>query len=98
MKTRGKMSFNLLHLALEAHEVSQKHHMPRINFEAERITHSVLKFVNDAISSRFYTQRGANLHDVVAGDTRAPDAARGHNFSETAALDISATRFRSTHE
>ena len=28
MKTRGKMSFNLLHLALEAHEVSQQHHMP----------------------------------------------------------------------
>ena len=29
---------------------------------------------------------------------RAPDAARGHNFSETAALDVPAARLRSTHE
>jgi hypothetical protein len=41
------------HLALEAHQVSQEHHVARIDFETERIAHSVLKFINDAIASSF---------------------------------------------
>jgi hypothetical protein len=41
------------HLALEAHKVSQEHHVAWINFETERITHSVLKFINNAVASGF---------------------------------------------
>ncbi len=64
--------------------------MTGIDFETERVTHSVLEFVYDSVAGGFNAQRAAYLHDVIAGDASAPHAARRHDLSEAAALHISA--------
>lgn len=80
------------HLALKAHEIGKQHHVTGIDFETERVTHSVLEFVYDSVAGGFNAQRAAYLHDVIAGDASAPHAARRHDLSEATALHISANR------
>lgn len=66
--------------------------MTRVDFETERVTHRVLEFINDSVASCLNAQSAANFHDVIAGHAGASHAAGRHDFTKTAALDVSDKR------
>ncbi len=90
LRTANKESYQEdSYLALEAHEISEQHHVTRINFETKGVTHGVLEFINDPVACGLNAQRAAYLHDVIAGDAGASHATGRHNLSEAAALHVS---------
>jgi hypothetical protein len=59
--------------SLIRHDISKEHDVARIDAHAMR-GHGVLDFIDDCLSSRFYTQDLGHFHDVIRGRMFAHNA------------------------